>query len=174
PRGGSLPPAVFRRRHRALLGVLAAHVPVIVLAGLLPGVHAANALVSAVPVAVLWLAGWPARRPGSQSCLVPAGLVTAAAGREHDPLTGLGNRRLLTQALEDVLAAAEHTAVALLFVDLDGFKGINDRHGHDVGDVVLVEVGSRIVGAVRPEDLATRLGGDEFVVLCRGPSDPPA
>ncbi|MGN6473076.1 MAG: putative bifunctional diguanylate cyclase/phosphodiesterase [Mycobacteriales bacterium] len=91
---------------------------------------------------------------------------------QHDPLTGLGNRRLLTERLRAVLADVDRKApVALLFVDLDGFKGVNDRFGHDVGDQVLVRVSARIAGALRPEDVATRLGGDEFVVLCIGLSD---
>jgi diguanylate cyclase (GGDEF)-like protein len=91
---------------------------------------------------------------------------------QHDPLTGLGNRRLLTERLHAVLADVDSKApVALLFVDLDGFKGVNDRFGHDVGDQVLVTVSARIAGALRPDDIATRLGGDEFVVLCVGLTD---
>ena len=282
PRGGSLPEAVFRRRHVALLWILAAHIPAIVALGLVRHVGVAEALLSAAPVGALWLAGWRSRRRLDQACLVAAGLVTASAmlvhltggltemhfhffvvvalltlyqdwmpfltalvliviehgavGRlfphsvydhagawrdpwlwaavhgafvlaastaslaawsinerdhaaakreidqlrelreeelryqtEHDPLTGLGNRRLLTEALDRVLLDVEQMAsVALLFVDLDGFKSVNDLYGHDAGDLVLVEVGRRIAAAVRPTDLATRLGGDEFVVLCIG------
>jgi diguanylate cyclase (GGDEF)-like protein len=58
--------------------------------------------------------------------------------------------------------------VALLFCDLDGFKPVNDTRGHDAGDAVLVEIGARVVHAVRNNDLATRLGGDEFVMLIEG------
>lgn len=80
----------------------------------------------------------------------------------HDPLTGLANRR----GLEGALAAAPRDRVlAVFFVDLDGFKAVNDLHGHDVGDRVLVEVGRRLAGVVRSGDTLARLGGDEFVVL---------
>lgn len=80
----------------------------------------------------------------------------------HDPLTGLANRR----GMEGALAAAPRDrSLAVFFVDLDGFKAVNDLHGHDVGDRVLVEVGRRLAGAVRSGDTLARLGGDEFVVL---------
>jgi diguanylate cyclase (GGDEF)-like protein len=88
----------------------------------------------------------------------------------HDALTELPNRVLLSQrirrALDERLNRAENTDVALLFLDLDGFKAINDAHGHQVGDHVLIEVARRLQHAVRPTDLVARLGGDEFVVLC--------
>jgi diguanylate cyclase (GGDEF)-like protein len=81
----------------------------------------------------------------------------------HDPLTGLPNRHLLIGGLRDALARGGDCA--LLFCDLDDFKGINDRYGHDVGDAVLVETGQRLQRSVRPPDLVSRIGGDEFVVL---------
>lgn len=86
----------------------------------------------------------------------------------HDPLTGVGNRAALLDRLELVLARARRTgrAVAVLFCDLDRFKAVNDRYGHDRGDRLLVEVSRRIVGAVRPSDTVCRTGGDEFVVVC--------
>jgi diguanylate cyclase (GGDEF)-like protein/PAS domain S-box-containing protein len=88
----------------------------------------------------------------------------------HDALTELPNRVLLSQrikrALDERLHRADNTDVALLFLDLDGFKAINDTHGHQVGDEVLMEVARRLQHAVRPTDLVARLGGDEFVVLC--------
>jgi diguanylate cyclase (GGDEF)-like protein len=80
----------------------------------------------------------------------------------HDRLTGLANRALL----EDTVAVAGVDA-ALLFIDLDGFKPINDRFGHSAGDRVLVEIARRCADAVRPADLVARLGGDEFAVLAR-------
>lgn len=85
----------------------------------------------------------------------------------HDGLTGLANRRLLETRLQTGLADARQRKLklAMLFIDLDGFKGINDRYGHLAGDRLLVEVASRIAGAIRAEDIACRYGGDEFVVL---------
>lgn len=85
-------------------------------------------------------------------------LLTVAA--EHDPLTGLVNRSRFAAALEQSAAST-----AVLFIDLDEFKQINDSFGHVVGDAVLVEVARRISGVCRPGDVVTRLGGDEFAVL---------
>lgn len=84
-----------------------------------------------------------------------------------DPLTRLANRRLLSKHLEKAVAGSvrhkDHGAVLLM--DLDGFKLVNDRHGHEAGDVVLVEIAERLRSIVRSEDVVGRLGGDEFVVL---------
>jgi diguanylate cyclase (GGDEF)-like protein/PAS domain S-box-containing protein len=86
----------------------------------------------------------------------------------HDPLTGLANRTLLRDRLEQALARSRRRggASGLLFVDLDNFKQVNDEHGHATGDAVLVELGQRLQKAVRPSDTVARLGGDEFVVVC--------
>jgi diguanylate cyclase (GGDEF)-like protein len=83
----------------------------------------------------------------------------------HDPLTGLANRTVLTDELERVLPQRSGP-VAVLYVDLDGFKNVNDAHGHQAGDLVLSTVAQRLSGAVRATDLVVRLGGDEFVLLC--------
>ncbi|GAA2304405.1 hypothetical protein GCM10009853_071760 [Glycomyces scopariae] len=83
-----------------------------------------------------------------------------------DPLTGLANRRALLQSLEDGVAAEEHQT-ALLLLDLDGFKNVNDTRGHDFGDELLVEVSRRIKELLRPTDVGARLGGDEFAILLR-------
>lgn len=85
----------------------------------------------------------------------------------HDPLTGLPNRRLLLDRLQQALASArrhEHYG-AILFIDLDNFKKINDSLGHSVGDKVLKELTKRIKGHLREEDTVARIGGDEFIVL---------
>ncbi|MBX3313363.1 MAG: diguanylate cyclase [Actinobacteria bacterium] len=86
----------------------------------------------------------------------------------HDPLTGVGNRAALVQRLEAALATGRETGrrVAVLYADLDGFKDVNDRYGHDHGDRLLIEVARRIRSAVRAGDLVARSGGDEFVVVC--------
>ena len=91
----------------------------------------------------------------------------------NDPLTGLANRRQLdtiaAQALRRAQRRGEHVAVVVL--DLDGFKGLNDRHGHAAGDSVLREVAQRARQATRDTDLVARLGGDEFVVLLEASSE---
>ena len=86
----------------------------------------------------------------------------------HDPLTGLANRTLLRDRLEHALARSqrEGSATAVLFIDLDKFKELNDAYGHAAGDAALVELGKRLRMAVRPGDTVARLGGDEFVVVC--------
>jgi diguanylate cyclase (GGDEF)-like protein len=81
---------------------------------------------------------------------------------EHDPLTDLPNRLLFNQRLAEATASSP---TAVLFVDLDGFKAINDGWGHAIGDRLLVEVGHRLRDCTRAEDVVARLGGDEFAVL---------
>lgn len=83
----------------------------------------------------------------------------------HDPLTGLANRPAFVDRLTEIAKVAGDEA-AVLFIDLDRFKPVNDRHGHLAGDRVLQAVAGRLAGALRPGDLVARLGGDEFAVLC--------
>lgn len=92
----------------------------------------------------------------------------AALHARRDSLTGTADRALLHERLAAAMAAIPDRpgALAVLFVDLDGFKAINDHHGHHTGDRVLVDVARRLQSGVRPTDLVARYGGDEFVVVC--------
>ena len=85
----------------------------------------------------------------------------------HDPLTGLANRRLINELLEQSIhhAVRDETKIAVLFIDLDRFKNINDSLGHHVGDALLLEVAKRIKQCLRQCDVVGRLGGDEFIVI---------
>ena len=88
---------------------------------------------------------------------------------ENDPLTGLSNRAVYTEALRE--AGAGSGEIAVIFLDLDGFKQVNDVHGHQAGDQVLIDVATAMRDCVRPgtDDLPCRLAGDEFVILVSGP-----
>jgi diguanylate cyclase (GGDEF)-like protein len=85
----------------------------------------------------------------------------------HDPLTQLPNRRMLNERLSQAMAASKRTGQygALIFLDLDLFKTLNDTYGHNTGDLLLIEVAHRISSCVREVDIVTRFGGDEFVVI---------
>jgi diguanylate cyclase (GGDEF)-like protein len=86
----------------------------------------------------------------------------------HDPLTGLPNRQLLEDRIENAAQRARRTdaSAAILFVDLDQFKQVNDAYGHDVGDELLVAIARRLSALIRPIDTLARISGDEFVFLC--------
>ncbi len=91
----------------------------------------------------------------------------------HDPLTALPNRRLLEDRFDQYVAQSHRSGsgFGLLYIDLDGFKAVNDRYGHRVGDGLLVEVAKRLVTGIRQVDTVARIGGDEFVVLAGGIAD---
>lgn len=92
----------------------------------------------------------------------------------YDPLTNLPNRLLFTERLKQniTFAQRQYTRLALLFIDLDGFKKINDSLGHNAGDVLLQDVALRLKNSVRESDTVSRLGGDEFTVILNGYNDP--
>ena len=91
----------------------------------------------------------------------------------HDPLTGLPNRQLFNDRIGQALRQAERdrTSLALMYVDLDRFKPVNDTYGHEAGDQLLVHVSAGLLAAVRRRDTVARMGGDEFVILLLAPND---
>jgi cyclic di-GMP phosphodiesterase Gmr len=117
------------------------------------------------------------RRGRQVACVLLLRDVRASMEREaalrdaahRDPLTAVGNRLGFEAALTSALRDPPPAGFGIVFIDLDGFKPINDQHGHLVGDAVLVEIAKRLSGLVRSGDVAARLGGDEFVVLMRNP-----
>lgn len=118
------------------------------------------------PEALARLVGFALERQKRIS-LLEAARVDAAHRATHDPLTGLANRELFMDQLERALATSTRYVrkTGLLFVDLDGFKSINDTRGHGLGDILLRAVAERLLQSVRRSDAVARLGGDEFVVL---------
>jgi diguanylate cyclase (GGDEF)-like protein len=111
---------------------------------------------------LLAYAGASQRREHSQA----AGLLAMEHMALHDSLTGLPNRFMMLGRLEQVLTTAQRhgSRLAVLFLDLDGFKPVNDVYGHHIGDRLLKEIGARLRNCIRDNDTVARLGGDEFVI----------
>lgn len=133
-------------------------------------VQASNYSLAALDVALLAVMTTPALYVWVIKPFVDARDKTLAqlnALASTDPLTQLVNRRVLFEHLEKVIAGSvkNNIPAAVLVIDLDEFKRINDIHGHDIGDAVLVETAKRIQSVTRTEDVASRLGGDEFVLV---------
>ena len=85
---------------------------------------------------------------------------------QHDPLTNLPNRQMLEERFLEVQGESdEDRSVAVLYIDIDDFKIVNDTYGHDAGDQVLIEIGRRLLGSVRETDTVARVGGDEFIII---------
>lgn len=143
------------------------------------------------PVLVVWRRRRGPPSPNQERSLVEAADVIRLALDQHeqhralervaylDPVSGVGNRARFEQILDQYEVAVGSVPgrpddiAGVLYLDLDGFKEVNDRFGHDAGDQVLAHVASRLDRAVRANDEVMRVGGDEFVVLCRQPADGP-
>ena len=132
--------------------------------------------IAAIALALL-IAWHTLRKVGLKSRLISEQVVALERSRAalhveatHDPLTGLANRRLFYDRLQQAIRHAHRYGgkVGILYVDLDRFKDINDKHGHHVGDAVLTEVAKRLCSCIRDSDSVARLGGDEFAVLLEG------
>jgi diguanylate cyclase (GGDEF)-like protein len=132
----------------------------------LVGVLLTAIVVAALSIAAYLLIAWDLRARRQLAARVEE-------QANHDPLTELPNRRFFEQWLAYSLAQARRdgTHLGLLFLDLDGFKAVNDRHGHNTGDAVLVEVARRFRQTVRESDLLGRLGGDEFALMAPNAKD---
>ena len=147
-----------------------------VMAGGMSGWHGELRLLGAD--GTLWVDAAFGLVPGAPGTCISAQFVDVTARKQaedqlsylalHDELTGLPNRALWGQRLQQSLASGLRTGgqVGVMYVDIDHFKAINDSHGHETGDQVLVAVARRLRSAVRPQDTVARIGGDEFVVVC--------
>ncbi|SCG80629.1 diguanylate cyclase (GGDEF) domain-containing protein [Micromonospora echinaurantiaca] len=126
-----------------------------------------RALITATAISAAATAGYLTARHSLR-----AELATVRHTATHDPLTGIHNRAGLTAAADTLIRTAHSTSrpVAVVLVDLVGFKKVNDTHGHDAGDHILTTVANRLAGIAGPAGIAARLGGDEFAVITTGPA----
>jgi diguanylate cyclase (GGDEF)-like protein len=156
------------RRHRANAERVAASAHVWTISSLAVGAAAALALLALLTWLSLQRRRLDAARRSSESARLE--LVDELSQlATHDALTGLPNRRLATDRLERaLLRTTPNTCLAVLFVDLDRFKHINDQHGHLRGDDVLVDAARRMRDTLHPNDTLARVGGDEFIAICEG------
>ena len=117
---------------------------------------------------VVFVAEW-LRRLSIESSLLRGRVARAEAAAALDSLTGMPNRAFFIDRLRDEIAHASEAraTLAVLFADLDGFKAINDLHGHAIGDQILVLAARRLSHALRTEDIIARIGGDEFALIVR-------
>jgi diguanylate cyclase (GGDEF)-like protein/PAS domain S-box-containing protein len=129
---------------------------------------------------LLWVDLGGMQLPNGESLWMMVDITAVKDSESHarrqalqDPLTGLGNRLHLTAALPQLLRDTERAGrkAAVCYLDLDGFKGVNDRLGHDVGDSLLRETARRITDCLRANDIVARMGGDEFVLVLGGLND---
>lgn len=137
------------------------------------GVAALELLRVGRPGTALVMATALASLSGAAAAVLVMRLLAAQSAALRDPLTGLPNRELLDDRIAQALARSRRTqeAFALLVVDLDGFKGVNDVRGHEVGNSVLRTIARRLESVVRQTDTVARVGGDEFVVLSIGTAE---
>lgn len=145
------------------LGAAVAVLPIVAGAQLLLGAHADGLLLTVGGTSIAILVMLRIGLLSTQRARAESALEHQAS---HDPLTGLANRRQFVAQLARELANAPNSVIA--FCDLDGFKAVNDRLGHAVGDELLIEVARRLQACVRERDLVSRFGGDEFLILLRG------
>ena len=164
----------------SLVGLLAPYLPLPVAGGALlssalsaPAVPAADMLMGAGLAGLVLLRQFLAMAENHRL------LIDLSQARDllrhqalHDPLTGLPNRTLFDERLDRALLARDHD-LAVLFCDVDDFKGVNDEYGHDGGDEVLRQVAGRLLGCLRATDTVARLGGDEFAILVLDAVDVP-
>jgi diguanylate cyclase len=118
----------------------------------------------------LYILSWRTKRAhlSAQRASAEADVMRSLA--ETDPLTGLANRRALMHALH-LGTSGKGKPMTVFLLDLDGFKPVNDRYGHDIGDELLIQMGKRLTSLLRSDDVVARFGGDEFVVIASGIND---